>query len=171
MATVCGGSLALMDAGVPTSGAGGRCGHGPHHGGRQAAVLTDILGDEDHLGDMDFKVAGTTEGISACRWTSRSAASPRTSWAAPCSRPAKAACTSWARWPRPSGDPRGDISDYAPRITTIKIPVERIKDIIGPGGKIIRGIQMETGAKVDVEDDGTVHVAAVEAESGNRACR
>lgn len=169
MATVCGGSLALMDAGVPTSGAVAGVAMGLIMEGEKTAVLTDILGDEDHLGDMDFKVAGTTEGVSAVQMDIKISGITKDIMGRALQQAREGRLHILGEMAKSLGGPRGDISDLAPRITTIKIPVERIKDIIGPGGKIIRGIQAETGAKVDVEDDGTVHVAAVEAESGNRA--
>lgn len=169
MATVCGGSLALMDAGVPTSGAVAGVAMGLIMEGEKTAVLTDILGDEDHLGDMDFKVAGTTEGISAVQMDIKISGITKDVMGRALQQARDGRLHILGEMAKALGGPRGDISELAPRITTIKIPVERIKDIIGPGGKIIRGIQSETGAKVDVEDDGTVHVAAVEAESGQRA--
>jgi polyribonucleotide nucleotidyltransferase len=169
MATVCGGSLALMDAGVPTAGAVAGVAMGLIMEGDKTAVLTDILGDEDHLGDMDFKVAGTSEGISAVQMDIKISGITKDIMGRALQQAKEGRLHILGEMAKALGGPRGDISDLAPRITTIKIPVERIKDIIGPGGKIIRGIQSETGAKVDVEDDGTVHVAAVEAESGQRA--
>jgi polyribonucleotide nucleotidyltransferase len=169
MATVCGGSLSLMDAGVPVKGAVAGVAMGLIKEGDQTAVLTDILGDEDHLGDMDFKVAGTDTGVAAVQMDIKISGITKEIMGRALEQAREGRLHILGEMGKTINKPRGDISDYAPSITTIKIPVERIKDIIGPGGKIIRGIQAETGAKVDVEDDGTVHVAAVEAESGNRA--
>jgi polyribonucleotide nucleotidyltransferase len=169
MATVCGGSLSLMDAGVPIKGAVAGVAMGLIKEGDKTAVLTDILGDEDHLGDMDFKVAGTTEGVAAVQMDIKISGIDKKIMGRALEQAREGRLHILGEMAKTINKPRGDISDYAPRITTIKIPVERIKDIIGPGGKIIRGIQAETGAKVDVEDDGTVHVAAVEGESGKRA--
>jgi polyribonucleotide nucleotidyltransferase len=169
MATVCGGSLSLMDAGVPIKGAVAGVAMGLIKEGDQTAVLTDILGDEDHLGDMDFKVAGTDSGVAAVQMDIKISGITKEIMGRALEQAREGRLHILGEMAKTINKPRGDISDYAPRITTIKIPVERIKDIIGPGGKIIRGIQAETGAKVDVEDDGTVHVAAVEADSGNRA--
>jgi len=169
MATVCGGSLALMDAGVPTRGAVAGVAMGLIMEGEKTAILTDILGDEDHLGDMDFKVAGTTEGVSAVQMDIKISGITKDIMGRALKQARDGRLHILGEMAKALAGPRGDISELAPRITTIKIPVERIKDIIGPGGKIIRGMQAETGAKIDVEDDGTVHVAAVEAESGLRA--
>ena len=133
------------------------------------AVLSDIAGAEDHYGDMDFKVAGTAEASPPCRWTSRSPGSTRRSWPRRWNRRAPAGCTSSARWPRRIGATRGNMSDYAPRIITIKIPVDKIRDVIGPGGKMIRSIIERTGVKIDVEDNGTVNVASADGESAAKA--
>ena len=169
MATVCGGSLSLMDAGVPTTGAVAGVAMGLIKEGDKVAVLTDILGDEDHLGDMDFKVAGTKDGVSAVQMDIKiSGISKEIMAQAPC-QARDGRLHILGEMEKAIDRPRGSISDHAPRITTLKIPVERIKDLIGPGGKNIRGLQMETGTKVDVEDDGTVHVAAVDGEAGKRA--
>jgi len=171
MATVCGGSLSLMDAGVPTKGSVAGVAMGLIMEGDKTAVLTDILGDEDHLGDMDFKVAGTKDGIAAVQMDIKISGINKEVMGRALAQARDGRLHILGEMDKAIGRPRGDISEYAPRITTIKIPVERIKDIIGPGGKIIRGIQSETGAKVDVEDDGTVHVAAVEASSGDQALK
>ncbi len=169
MATVCGGSLSLMDAGVPISGAVAGVAMGLIKEGDKTAILTDILGDEDHLGDMDFKVAGTAEGVAAVQMDIKISGIDKEIMGRALQQAREGRLHILGEMAKALDRPRGDISELAPRITTIKIPVERIKDVIGPGGKVIRGIQSETGAKVDVEDDGTVHVAAVEAESGQRA--
>jgi len=169
MATVCGGSLALMDAGVPVKGAVAGVAMGLIKEGDNTAILTDILGDEDHLGDMDFKVTGTADGVAAVQMDIKISGITRDIMGRALQQARDGRLHILGEMAKTMPRSRGEISELAPRITTIKIPVERIKDVIGPGGKVIRGIQSETGAKVDVEDDGTVHVAAVEAESGQRA--
>ncbi len=169
MATVCGSSMALMDAGVPVSDAVAGVAMGLIMEGDKLAVLTDILGDEDHLGDMDFKVAGTKDGVAAVQMDIKISGISKEIMGRALEQAREGRLHILGEMAKAIDKPRSSISQFAPRITTIKIPVERIKDIIGPGGKIIRGIQMETGAKVDVEDDGTVHIAAVDGEGGRRA--
>ncbi len=169
MATVCGGSLSMMDAGIPVKAPVAGVAMGLIKEGGSTAVLTDILGDEDHLGDMDFKVAGTAEGVAAVQMDIKISGIDKDIMGRALAQARQGRLHILEEMAKAIDHARGSISQYAPRIVTLKIPVERIKDIIGPGGKIIRGIQMETGAKIDVEDDGTVHVAAVESESSNRA--
>ena len=169
MATVCGGSLSMMDAGVPTAGAVAGVAMGLIMEGEKVAVLTDILGDEDHLGDMDFKVAGTRDGVSAVQMDIKISGISKEIMGQALRQAKDGRLHILGEMEKAIDRPRGSISDFAPRITTLKIPVERIKDLIGPGGKNIRGLQMETGTKVDVEDDGTVHVAAVDGTAGDRA--
>lgn len=169
MATVCGGSLALMDAGVPVGAAVAGVAMGLIMEGDQVAVLTDIIGDEDHLGDMDFKVTGTKNGLAAVQMDIKISGVSKEIMGQALMQAKDGRLFILGEMEKALSTPRASISDWAPRIDTIKIPVERIKDIIGPGGKIIRGIQMETGAKIDVEDDGTVHIAAVEHEAGQKA--
>jgi polyribonucleotide nucleotidyltransferase len=135
------------------------------------AVLTDILGDEDHLGDMDFKVAGSADGVTSIQMDIKIKGLSKEIMQQALKQAKDGRLHILGEMASAIQTPRGQVSDYAPRITTLKIPVERIKDLIGPGGKTIRGLQMETGCKVDVEDDGTVHVAAVEAESGEACLR
>jgi polyribonucleotide nucleotidyltransferase len=171
MATVCGASLALMDAGVPVKSAVAGVAMGLIKEGEKVAVLTDILGDEDHLGDMDFKVTGNTEGVAAVQMDIKISGISKEIMRQALSQARDGRLHILGIMDNAISKARGDISDYAPRITTIHIPVERIKDIIGPGGKVIRGIQMETGVKIDVEDDGTVHVAAVDADQGKAALK
>ncbi|MFZ5587199.1 MAG: polyribonucleotide nucleotidyltransferase [Thermodesulfobacteriota bacterium] len=171
MATVCGSSLAMMDAGVPLKAPVAGVAMGLIMEGERIAVLTDILGDEDHLGDMDFKVAGTSEGITAVQMDIKIAGISKQIMGRALAQARDGRLHILGEMAKALSRPRGDISNFAPRITTIKIPVEKIKDIIGPGGKIIRGMQMETGAKIDVEDDGTVHVAAVDGIAGAQAIK
>ena len=129
-------------------------------------ILTDILGDEDHSGDMDFKVTGTEEGVTAvCRWILKSRGSPRKSWGRPWSRPGRAGCPFSNLMEKTIAQPRTSISDYAPKITTIEINPEKIREVIGPGGKVIRAIVSETGAKIEVEDSGKVIIASPDGKS------
>ncbi|MFH1060558.1 MAG: polyribonucleotide nucleotidyltransferase [Pseudomonadota bacterium] len=171
MATVCGSSLAMMDAGVPLKASVAGVAMGLIMEDARIAVLTDILGDEDHLGDMDFKVAGTSEGVTAVQMDIKIAGISKEIMGRALAQARDGRLHILGEMAKALNRPRGDISNFAPRITTIKIPVEKIKDIIGPGGKIIRGMQMETGAKIDVEDDGTVHVAAVDGIAGAQAIK
>ncbi|MCB2186024.1 MAG: polyribonucleotide nucleotidyltransferase [Deltaproteobacteria bacterium] len=169
MATVCGGSMALMDAGVPSRAAVAGVAMGLIKEGDNTVVLTDIMGDEDHLGDMDFKVAGTQDGVTAVQMDIKISGITKDIMGRALDQAREARLHILGEMKKSIERARGEISDWAPRITTIKIPVERIKDVIGPGGKVIRGIQMETGVKIDVEDDGTVHVAAVDGDAGAKA--
>src|ERR671938_381519 len=137
MATVCGGTLSLMDAGVPLKAPVAGVAMGLVMEGNKYAILTDIAGAEDHYGDMDFKVAGTREGITAMEKT--------------------------------LAEPRQEISAFAPRIIQIKINPDKIRDVIGPGGKIIRSLVEETGAKIDVADDGTISIATSSGEAADAA--
>ena len=169
MATVCGASLSLMDAGVPLASHVGGVAMGLVMEGDQYAILTDIAGAEDHYGDMDFKVAGTREGITGLQMDIKV---PRVTV-----KVMKEALEQARRgrlfildkmyeaMPQPSTA----ISQYAPRIYTLHIPVDKIRELIGPGGKVIRGIVEQTGVKIDVEDDGTVHVASADEASANKA--
>jgi len=169
MASVCGGSLALFDAGVPLRSAVAGVAMGLIKEGTKYAVLTDILGTEDHLGDMDFKVAGTEQGITSIQMdikiegldfqiVKEALAQAREGRLHILSEMAKALT-----------EPRADLSQYAPRIVTVQINPEKIGDLIGPKGKTIRGIQEETGAEISVEDTGVVTIAAVGGEAMERA--
>jgi polyribonucleotide nucleotidyltransferase len=169
MASVCGSTLALMDAGVPIKSpvAGIAMGLVTREG--KFAVLTDIQGVEDNLGDMDFKVAGTRDGITALQMDIKIKGLTHEIFAQALEQAREARLfvldTMLAVLPRP----RSEMSPYAPRITTIMINPDKIRDIIGPGGKMIRKITEETGAQIDVEDDGRVFIAAVDQEGGKRA--
>ncbi len=169
MASICGASLALMDAGVPIKEAVAGVAMGLILEGERTAVLTDILGDEDHLGDMDFKVSGTKAGVAAVQMDIKISGITKEIMGRALEQAKAGRLHILEKMDQAINKPRGDISMHAPRITTVKIPVEKIKDLIGPGGKVIRGIQMETGVKIDVEDDGTVHVAAVDGDAGRAA--
>jgi polyribonucleotide nucleotidyltransferase len=162
MATVCGGSLALMDAGVPVKAPVAGIAMGLIKEGDKIAVLTDILGDEDHLGDMDFKVAGTATGVTAIQMDNKVGGITKEIMrrALMQARDARLFILSVMEKAIPTA--RKDVSAYAPRIVTIKIKPDKIRDVIGPGGKVIRGLVEETGCKIDVEDDGTVLIAAAD---------
>ncbi len=169
MATVCGGSLALMDAGVPVTAPVAGIAMGLIKEGDKIAVLTDILGDEDHLGDMDFKVAGTATGVTAIQMDNKVGGITKEIMhrALMQARDARLFILSVMEKAIPTA--RKDVSAYAPRIVTIKIKPDKIRDVIGPGGKVIRGLVEETGCKIDVEDDGTVLIAAADGTALEKA--
>jgi polyribonucleotide nucleotidyltransferase len=160
MASVCGSSLALMDAGVPIKAPVAGIAMGLIREGKEIRVLSDILGDEDHLGDMDFKVAGTADGITAVQMDIKIGGVTREIMRDALYQAREGRLHILGRMQEALGQPRTDMSSYAPRITTLKIRVDRIRDVIGPGGKVIRGIIEETGVKIDVEDDGTIYIAS-----------
>jgi polyribonucleotide nucleotidyltransferase len=165
MATVCGGSLSLMDAGVPVRAAVAGVAMGLIKEGDEVRVLTDILGDEDHLGDMDFKIAGTAEGVTAVQMDNKIGGVSREVMREALYQAREARLYVLAEMAKALREPRREISPHAPRIHTMRIPVDRIRDLIGPGGKVIRSIVDETGCKIDVEDDGTVVVASSDGEA------
>jgi polyribonucleotide nucleotidyltransferase len=169
MATVCGGSLALMDAGVPIKAAVAGIAMGLIKEGEKIAVLTDILGDEDHLGDMDFKVAGTATGVTAIQMDNKVGGITKEVMhkALMQARDARLFILSVMEKAMPSA--RKEMSEYAPRIITIKIKPDKIRDVIGPGGKVIRGLVEETGCKIDVGDDGTVLIASADGPALEKA--
>ena len=170
MATVCGGSLALMDAGVPIQAHVAGIAMGLVEGERKTAVITDILGVEDHLGDMDFKVAGTRRGITSVQMDiklKRGLDFNILSTALEKARVARMKVLDVMEAAMPT--PRAQLSSYAPRITVLTINPDKIREVIGPGGKVIRKIQEDTGATIDIEDDGTIKVAAYDSEGGARA--
>ncbi len=158
MATVCGATLALMDAGVPMKASVAGIAMGLIKEGDRVAILTDIMGSEDHYGDMDFKVAGTEKGISSLQMDIKiGGVSPEIMGHA-LNQARDARLFVLKKMAEAIAKPRPELSPYAPRFVTIKIRPEKIREVIGPGGKVIRGIQEQTGAKVDVEDDGRVTV-------------
>ncbi|HTQ55019.1 MAG TPA: polyribonucleotide nucleotidyltransferase [Bryobacteraceae bacterium] len=169
MATVCGASLALMDAGVPLPAHVGGIAMGLVKEGDQYAVLTDIAGAEDHYGDMDFKVAGTREGITALQMDIKVPNVTAAIMHEALEQARRARLFIIGRMEEAIARPRPDMSQYAPRIYTINIPTDKIRDVIGPGGKVIRGIIEQTGVKIDVEDDGTVHVSSADEAAANKA--
>ena len=169
MASVCGSTLALLDAGVPIKAPVGGIAMGLITDGDRYAVLTDIQGMEDHLGDMDFKVAGTEAGITALQMDIKvkGLRYEILEQALAQAREARMQILDVIRECMPA--PRPELSPYAPRITTIHIPVDKIGAVIGPGGKVIRGIQEETGVKIDIEEDGTVYIAATDGAAAELA--
>lgn len=169
MASVCGGSLALMDCGVPIKAPVAGIAMGLIKEEDRVIVLTDILGDEDHFGDMDFKVTGTAEGITALQMDIKIKGLDLETMRMAMEKARTARLHVLGEMAKALDKPRSEISQYAPRIITIKINPEKIGDVIGPGGKIIRAIVEETGAKIDIDDDGTVLIASVEAAAGEAA--
>jgi polyribonucleotide nucleotidyltransferase len=160
MATVCGASLALMDAGVPMKAAVAGIAMGLILEGKEFAVLSDILGDEDHLGDMDFKVAGTREGVTALQMDIKVKGITTEIMRIALNQAQEGRLHILEEMAKTIDSARGELSSNAPQITTIKIPVDKIGALIGPGGKNIKEICEVSGAKVDIEDDGTVRIAA-----------
>jgi polyribonucleotide nucleotidyltransferase len=169
MASVCGGSLALMDAGVPTKGHVAGIAMGLIKDGNRFAVLTDILGDEDHLGDMDFKVAGTDNGVTALQMDIKIEGITKEIMQVALAQAREGRMHILDIMKRSLDGSRTDISNYAPRIFKVKINPEKIRDVIGKGGVVIRGIQEETGTTIEIGDDGTISIACVSAEGGAAA--
>jgi len=170
MASVCGTSLALMDAGVPIKAPVAGVAMGLIKEGTRYAVLTDILGDEDHLGDMDFKVAGTAQGVTALQMDLKIDSIDAEIMKVALAQAKEGRLHILAEMNKVLATPRPEMSDYAPRIITIKIDTDRIRDVIGKGGVVIRGLQEETGTTIEVEDDGTIRIASVDRAAGE-ACR
>ena len=168
MATVCGGSLALFDAGVPMSAPCAGVAMGLIKEGKRVAVLTDILGTEDHLGDMDFKVAGTRTGVTSIQMDIKIEGLDFGIIAEALDKAKKARLHILDVMDKAIPEPRSSLSKYAPRIITVQIPVDKIGDLIGPKGKTIRSIQEQTGAEINVDDNGMVTISAV-GEGGERA--
>lgn len=168
MASVCGGSLALFDAGVPCKAAVAGIAMGLVKEGDRVAVLTDIMGDEDHLGDMDFKVAGTTEGVTALQMDIKTDGITREIMQQALTDAHAARLHLLKIMGRALPTPRQNLSPYAPRIVTIQVPPEKVKEIIGKGGFNIRAIQAATNTSIDIEDDGTVRISANTAASADQ---
>jgi polyribonucleotide nucleotidyltransferase len=165
MATVCGASLALMDAGVPVKAPVSGVAMGLIKEGDKVVVLTDILGDEDHLGDMDFKVVGTSEGITGLQMDIKIEGVDRAIMATALAQAKNGRLHILERMREAIDTPRAAVSEYAPKYVSIKIHPDKIRDIIGPGGKIIREMTTEFDSKIDVEDDGTVKIFSSSSES------
>ena len=169
MATVCGGSLALFDAGVPVKAAVAGIAMGLVKEGEQVRVLTDILGDEDHLGDMDFKVAGTSQSVTAIQMDNKVGGITREVMRQALHQARDARLFVLSVMERAMERPRKEVSSYAPRMVTMHIKPDKIRDVIGPGGKVIRGLVEETGCKIDIQDDGTVLIASVDGSAMEKA--
>jgi len=169
MASVCGGSLALMDAGVPVKAHVAGIAMGLIKEGKRFAVLSDILGDEDHLGDMDFKVAGTDKGITALQMDLKIESITKEIMRVALDQAREGRLHILEIMKHGIDGSRGELSTYAPRIIKIKINPDKIRDVIGKGGVVIRGIQEETGTTIEIEDDGTINIACVVAEGGEEA--
>ena len=171
MASVCGSSLSMMDAGVPISGAVAGVAMGLIKEEESYAVLTDILGDEDHLGDMDFKVAGTSKGVTALQMDIKIQGITREIMEKALAQANDGRMHILAEMQKAIETPREDVSEFAPRYITMKIHPDKIRDVIGKGGATIRSIQEETGANIDIDDTGSIKIASVDLEAGNEAKR
>lgn len=171
MASVCGASLALMDAGVPIKAAVAGIAMGLVKEDEKFVVLSDILGDEDHLGDMDFKVAGSREGITALQMDIKIEGITREIMQVALNQAKGARLHILSVMEQAISTPRQEISEFAPRIYTIKISSDKIKDVIGKGGSVIRALTEETGTTIEIEDDGTVKIAATDGQKAKEAIR
>jgi len=171
MATVCGCSLAMMDAGVPVTRPVSGIAMGLILEGEEFAVLSDILGDEDHLGDMDFKVAGTEVGVTSLQMDIKVAGITKDIMEKALAQANGGRMHILGKMAEALGEARGQLSENAPQMEIIKVPTDKIRDVIGSGGKVIRGIVDESGAKVNIEDDGTVQVSALDRASIDKALK
>ncbi|MEO5364391.1 MAG: polyribonucleotide nucleotidyltransferase [Magnetococcus sp. DMHC-8] len=169
MATVCGVVLAMMDAGVPIKAPVAGIAMGLVKEGERFAILSDILGDEDHFGDMDFKVAGNAQGITALQMDIKIAGITREIMAVALQQARAGRIHILGKMQEVLAETRADLSTYAPRIFTLKIHPDKIREVIGSGGKVIRGITEETGCQIDISDDGTIAIAAIDAQSAKAA--
>ena len=169
MASICGGSLSLMDAGVPVKSSVAGIAMGLIKEGENIAILTDILGQEDHMGDMDFKVAGTRSGVTALQMDLKLEGVTRELLSKALDQAREARLFILDKMDQVIGQPRESISPHAPRIVTLFIDKSKIGDVIGPGGKTIRGIIEETGVKIDIDDDGRVVIASTDQEASQQA--
>jgi polyribonucleotide nucleotidyltransferase len=171
MASVCGASLSMMDAGVPIKAPVAGVAMGLIKEDKRFAVLTDIIGDEDHLGDMDFKVAGTTSGVTALQMDIKIEGINKEIMDAALKQAKEGRLHILGEMSKAISAPRAELSEYAPRIIAIKINPERIRDVIGKGGSVIRALCEETGCTIDIEDDGTVKIASADNAAAQEACR
>ena len=171
MASVCGGSLALMDAGCPIKTHVAGIAMGLIKDGNRFAVLSDILGDEDHLGDMDFKVAGTENGVTALQMDIKIEGITKEIMQVALSQAQEGRMHILAHMKQALEGSRSDISTYAPRIIKVKINPEKIRDVIGKGGVVVRALQEETGTTIEIADDGTISIASVSSDGGEAAKR
>jgi polyribonucleotide nucleotidyltransferase len=171
MASVCGGCLSLLDAGVPLKAHVAGIAMGLIKDGNRFAVLTDILGDEDHLGDMDFKVAGSSTGVTALQMDIKIQGITREIMQVALAQALEARLHILGLMQQAMGGARAEVSQYAPRLYTMKINPERIRDVIGKGGAVIRALTEETGTQIDIADDGTITVASTDADRAKEAMR
>jgi polyribonucleotide nucleotidyltransferase len=171
MGTVCAGSLALMDGGVPIKSPVSGIAMGLIKEGEQVVILSDILGDEDHTGDMDFKIAGTREGITAVQMDIKILELPRDILERALEQARVGRIFILDKMLEALQSPRAEISPFAPKIVTITINPEKIREIIGPGGKVIRAIQSETNTRIDIDDSGLIKVAAVSKAEADAAVK
>jgi polyribonucleotide nucleotidyltransferase len=171
MATVCGGSLSMMDAGVPLKASVAGVAMGLVKEGEQYAILTDIAGAEDHYGDMDFKVAGTRDGITALQMDIKVMGITPQIMREALEQARRGRLFILDKMNEMMPEPRTTISEFAPRFYTVQIPVDKIRDLIGPGGKVIRGIIEATGVKIDVDDSGRVNVSSSDQEAAGKALK
>jgi polyribonucleotide nucleotidyltransferase len=169
MASVCGGSLSMMDAGVPIKAPVAGIAMGMIKEDDRVAILSDILGTEDHLGDMDFKVCGTRNGITALQMDIKIKGLSKEVMATALTQAKEGRMHILDEMAKVLDTTRPEMSKYAPRIITIKVPVDKIRDIIGPGGKVIRDIIDRTGVNIDINDDGTVNIASHDEEASTKA--
>lgn len=169
MGTVCSGMMALLDAGVPVRGNVAGIAMGLIKEGSKVEVLSDILGDEDHLGDMDFKVAGTHDGITALQMDIKIDSVSFEIMEKALAQAKQGRTHILGEMEKVMKVPRNQLSEYAPRIETIEIKPEKVREVIGAGGKVIKDIILRTGVKIDIEDDGTVHIASTDAEARKKA--
>ncbi len=169
MASTCGSTLALMDAGVPIKAPVSGIAMGLIKEGDDVVILSDIQGIEDFLGDMDFKVCGTEKGITALQMDNKARGLSVEILARALAQASEGRAHILDAMLETIEAPREELSEFAPRIETIHIPVEKIRDVIGSGGKVVRGIQEETGAQINIEEDGTIHIAAIEGPAGEAA--
>ncbi len=169
MASVCGGSLSMMDAGVPLKAPVAGIAMGMIKEGDRVAILSDILGSEDHLGDMDFKVTGTEKGITALQMDIKVSGLSKEIMASALQQAKEGRLHILGEMAKALDAPRTEMSKYAPRVTTMKIPTDKIRDVIGPGGKVIREIIEKTGVAIDIEDSGKVTIASADQEASEKA--
>ena len=169
MASTCGSTLALMDAGVPIKAPVSGIAMGLIKEGDDVVILSDIQGIEDFLGDMDFKVCGTAKGITALQMDNKARGLSVDILARALKQASEGRAYILDAMLETIAAPREELSEFAPRIETIHIPVDKIRDVIGSGGKVVRGIQEETGASINIEEDGTIHIAAIEGPAGDAA--
>ena len=171
MASVCGGCLSLMDAGVPMKAHVAGIAMGLIKEGNRFAVLTDILGDEDHLGDMDFKVAGTTQGITALQMDIKIQGITREIMQVALAQAKEARLHILGKMTEAMSQAKAEVSNFAPRLFTVKIHPDKIRDVIGKGGAVIRALTEETGTQINIDDDGTITIASPDPARAEEAKR